>query len=108
MKKGKLIEINQETIIVCDNPDCKYEIKHVEPKDATAEELEPYFNKPCPECGSNLLTEHDYMVFKRMMKIVNFINKWFGWITYLIPLKDSEVVNVHYHDGKTTISKTEK
>ena len=77
----KLIEYNQEDLIVCDNITCNFKVKN------SLEEvtkLIDYLNKPCPLCGENLLTENDYGNHKKIIKIINFINKWFGWITYVL------------------------
>lgn len=41
--------------IKCDNKNCNYEND-----DVKFEEYPSYINKPCPVCGSNLLTQIDY------------------------------------------------
>lgn len=41
--------------IKCDNSDCDYRDDEVQ-----QDEYADYVNKPCPECGENLLTEEDY------------------------------------------------
>lgn len=41
--------------IKCDNPDCDYRDDSV-----TRESYLEYVNKPCPECGSILLTKADF------------------------------------------------
>ncbi len=54
--------------IKCDH--CSYKDPSVKPED-----YESYINKPCPMCGANLLTYDDYKRFKKMMGVINFINK---------------------------------
>ncbi len=49
--------------IKCDNPKCNYTDPLVK-----YEEYPEYVNKPCPECGSNLLTEQDYEMCKTMIE----------------------------------------
>lgn len=94
----KLIEVQSKCIIVCDNKECNYEL------DYSGEDLIKFIGKQCPNCGQNLLTIEDYLMHERMIKIINFINKWFSWITLFVrKSKFENVVSVHYHDGKTTI-----
>lgn len=102
MKKGKIIEMSQETLIICDNPSCTYTVPNTT-GNADSNDIKEYLNKPCPKCNSNLLTEKDYKAFKSLIKFVNIINFLFGWITYLIPLKEKTTVSIHHHEGKTTI-----
>ncbi len=93
----KLIEITQETLIQCDNPLCDYVIKN-ETKDINAD-ISMYINKPCPKCGENLLTEEDYHTSKKLLKYVNFMNKWFSWTTIFSRSKENSKVEMHVHDG---------
>ena len=74
----KLIEINQEYIITCDN--CDFKIKNT-----PNHEISQYLNKPCPICNKNLLTEKDYNKYMILMNYLNWVNKWFSWITIFIP-----------------------
>lgn len=55
--------------IKCDNPNCDFLDKTVEFKDYKA-----WLNKPCPRCGSNLLTNSDINTVKIMIGIANLIN----------------------------------
>lgn len=57
--KRKLIETQQEYLIVCDNKQCDYKIKNT--TDNPNENVSMYLNTPCPNCGENLLTEEDYL-----------------------------------------------
>jgi len=60
------------TNIICDNKDCDY-------RDiADLSKLKSYINKPCPKCGSNLLTEEDYDIYIGLMNEVNIINNILG------------------------------
>lgn len=52
--------------IKCDNKSCDYEDKEVKSTDYLS-----YLNKPCPKCGSNLLTQADYDAFLKMKRILN-------------------------------------
>jgi hypothetical protein len=60
--------------LICDNPICKHELPEALP---FTEELVGY---PCPKCGVNMLTRADYEGQKRMIAIINWLNKWFGWL----------------------------
>lgn len=55
--------------IECDNTECDYE-------DPTAnlEDYENWLNKPCPLCGSNLLTEDDMDAIRLIMSLVSMSN----------------------------------
>lgn len=81
-KRGVLIMADMEVIrsnisgIKCDNPECKYRDDEVKYEDYIH-----WLNKPCPECGSNLLTEADYNVVLKMVKAVNFINRLVTMVT---------------------------
>ena len=50
--------------IKCDNPNCDY-------KDMSVR----YLNKPCPKCGQNLLTKHDYNVAKMVMGLCKLFGR---------------------------------
>jgi ssDNA-binding Zn-finger/Zn-ribbon topoisomerase 1 len=75
----KLIEASQKNIIECDNPKCDFVIPN-ETGDANADGIE-YVNVACPKCGENLLTEKDYLQYKKVMQCVNWLNKYFSWLT---------------------------
>jgi len=57
----------------CDKPGCGYIIKDVPVKD-----YKDWINKPCPLCGSNLLTEADYQCFMKTLSFVNGVNSLFS------------------------------
>ncbi len=93
----KLIEMSQEYLIVCDNKNCDYKVPN-KTKDPNAS-IKKYLNKPCPKCGENLLTEKDYKDSETLMRYINWINKWFSWITIFIPKNKEKKVTVHVHNG---------
>jgi DNA-directed RNA polymerase subunit RPC12/RpoP len=72
-----LIQLKQEYLIECDHCDFKIKNNSKDPNQS----IEAYLNKPCPKCGKNLLTEKDYADYKRTMKVINWLNKWFSWLT---------------------------
>lgn len=95
----KLIEKQHDSLIVCDNPKCDYEIIYT---DAIAKSLVYFIDMPCPNCGENLLTKQDYIQYQNMIRVVNFINKWFSWITIFYSkkiLSKATSVSVHVHNG---------
>lgn len=36
---------------------------------------------PCPKCSTVLVTAEEYRSYIKTIKIINFINKWFGWLS---------------------------
>lgn len=58
--------------IKCDNPNCDFVDMSVE-----FEDYENWLNKPCPKCGRNLLTDHDYFITKTLFAVTNVVNKIF-------------------------------
>lgn len=95
----KLIEMDQKSLIICDNKDCDYEILN-ETGDPNID-IKSYINKPCPKCGDNLLTEKDYLDSIRILSIINWVNRWFSWIIYLVPKnrRKYSVMDMHVHNG---------
>jgi phage FluMu protein Com len=94
----KLIELHQENLIQCDNKSCDYVVKN-QTGDANAD-ISAYLNTACPKCGENLLTETDYLQSLKFMKGVNFMNKWFSWLTIFSPTKKAETKQmIHIHNG---------
>ena len=93
----KLIEHSQGSLITCDNKTCDYTIPYN--KDGDTNTLK-YIDMPCPKCGENLLTKEDYLQHEKLMQAVNFINKWFSWLT-IFQSKDAKehTVSVHVHNG---------
>ncbi len=97
--KRKLIEVSHECLITCDNPACDFTVPYTE---AGERNMDFWINEPCPKCGENLLTEKDYLQYKKVMKGVNWLNKWFSWTTYFVSKKrwnNRGTTSVHVHDG---------
>ncbi len=55
--------------IKCDNPNCSYT-----DETATFETYRNYLDKPCPNCGENLLTEDDFNRAEAIRLTVDLIN----------------------------------
>jgi hypothetical protein len=79
----KLIEMHQQYLIVCDNPACDHKIEN--PTGDPNEDISMFVNSPCPLCGKNLLTEKDYKDSLKVLRVINWLNKWFSWVMYLVP-----------------------
>jgi len=96
----KIIEQRQDSLVVCDNENCDYEVPYNNDTN-----LIEYINKSCPKCGENLLTIEDYIAHERLLRTIRFINKWFSWLTVFNKkgTKYGKEVSIHYHDGTTTI-----
>ena len=90
----KLIEVTEKSVVICDNPECDFEFPY-NPKSKT--ELIWFINVACPKCGENLLTAEDYLLHKKLMDVVNFVNKWFGWLTIFYSDKKRETAMVTTH-----------
>lgn len=92
----KIIEVSQENAVVCDNVNCDFAIQNKN----TDEDIRRYINVPCPKCGENLLTKEDYLQWVALHKYVDFIIKWFSWLTIFIKEpKERKVIETHVHDG---------
>jgi hypothetical protein len=103
---GKIIETHRESLIVCDNESCDYTVPFTEEAGA----MKKYINQPCPECGENLLTQKDYELDQKVLRRINWINKYFGWITIFTSKKSNKknkVISVKVHD-KITVSEEPK
>ena len=92
----KLIEIKKKSLIICDNEDCDYDIPYSKEGEQI---IHQYINEPCPQCGENLLTLEDYRLYMKLTRIVNFLNKWFSWITIFYKVDDSKKTTIHIHNG---------
>lgn len=90
----KLIETIQDNAIECDG--CDYVIPNKDPQNP--DDSKEYIDVPCPECGENLLTKEDYLLGRKFDKRIDFINKYFGWLSYIFPTS-VDVTNVKIHDG---------
>lgn len=102
--KQKLIELSKNNEIICDN--CKFTvISHRDPMDM----CKHYINRPCPRCGKNLLTLKAAKNYLKFIHVVNWLNKWFSWLTIFIPRnKRLETFEAHHKDDSLKITKMEK
>jgi len=92
----KLItRLEDKYVVVCDNPSCNFEVKYKE----YDLEITDFINTACPNCGENLLTEKDYLDYIRLMKMVDWINKWFSWITIFHSKNNTSKASVKVHNG---------
>ena len=57
--------------IKCDSKDCDYDEPNI-----VADKYSEWLNKPCPECGANLLTQADYDAVEMLMLVTEKINKY--------------------------------
>lgn len=94
----KLIKIKQKYFIMCDNKNCDFKILNKN------EIIDPYYikkylNADCPKCGENLLTEKDYLDSVKLLNLINWINKWFSWLTIFIKNERKTTFRVHIHNG---------
>ena len=87
----KLIEIRRENLIECDN--CDYVIPFLEI------DSKQFIDKPCPECRENLLTEKDYLLDLRLINTINWINKWFSWLSIFCRNKKENSIKIKVHNG---------
>jgi len=94
----KLIETFDYDLIKCDNEKCDYTIGN--PTGDINIPLLDYVNVPCPKCEENLLTVTDYRDWERMRKTINWMNKWFSWLTIFYSKKAKRTtVSVNVHNG---------
>lgn len=69
----EVIKIKKLGGLKCDKPGCGYRNE-----DIPVNEYADWINRPCPLCGSNLLTEADYKSFMKVLSVINFINSLFS------------------------------
>lgn len=102
MKRKLITKLEGHHCVVCDNPSCGFEIKYNE----CGLKIEDLINVACPDCGENLLTEKDYTDYMQLMRVVDWINKWFSWITVFYSrktLQNQSKASVKVHDGIISI-----
>jgi len=92
----KLIEYTQENLIECDNIGCDFVIPT---KDVPNSDGKEYIGVPCPQCGENLLTEKDYLDDKKLVMLIDKINKWFSWMTIFIHRGKEVLTEIKVHNG---------
>lgn len=96
----KLIKVEQRALIECDNPQCDFVIPNEE--GFTPRTLKMFINQPCPKCEENLLTEKDYKDYIKVHNFINWINKWFSWLTIFqgkVKEEDYTSYSIKIHDG---------
>lgn len=98
--KYKIIEVYQENKIECDK--CEFVIKNYHPN--TLSIIDEYINTTCPDCGSNLLTVHDYNDYMALCGAINWVNKYFGWLSVFF--KNERVIKVSIRELNKTHKKT--
>lgn len=74
MGKRKLIHFDRSQAgkLHCDA--CGYDLPHVQAFTPALVGTE------CPACLENMLTQEDYDKTDRMFRLLDWINKWFGWL----------------------------
>lgn len=85
--------------IKCDNKDCDFK-----DMDVKFDDYPDWLNKPCPKCGSNLLTEQDYFAIKTMIELTAIINETMPDVPDEQLFKISVELN---GDGKARVSEIE-
>jgi hypothetical protein len=58
--------------IKCDAEECDYIDESI-----TVEDYPNWLNKPCPECGANLLTQDDLNFVELMFGVANLVNEMY-------------------------------
>lgn len=96
MKKLIHFNPNEAGKLHCDS--CGYDLPELQPFTVAL------IGTPCPKCGADMLTEKDYLSTIRMFRVIDWINKWFGWLgTENPPAKKGHSVAVRHHDGEVFI-----
>jgi len=104
----KLIEINQDHLVICDNKDCDFKVPN-ETGAPSVSIMKQFLNVACPKCGSNLLTEEDYTNSLKILNAMNWINRWFSWVTLFMPKAKKKTKGIiHIHKGVTIHEKSEQ
>lgn len=104
--KRQLIETQRELLIQCDNTACGYSISYTP---NLQKDMIHFVDMPCPDCKENLLTKEDFLMEQKLIKTIDWINKYFSWITIFYSKKakvNATVVSVHVYYGVKI--KTEK
>lgn len=82
----------------CDNARCRYVLSAALPWGPNLIVFQ------CPKCGSNMLTRKDYEDSEKMVRIINWLNRWFGWLGTKEP--KGTAWSLTNHDGKVTRTNT--
>ena len=94
----KLIEKTTNTEVICDNPKCDYLFGHC----LEDQYLIMFVNQKCPKCGEIILTMEDWVSHQKFIRTVDFINRWFSWLTIFSSKKihsNEEKFLVHVNKG---------
>jgi DNA-directed RNA polymerase subunit RPC12/RpoP len=91
--KKKLIHVSQDVALKCDNKHCDFVVKELRPKLS----MKDYIGYKCPQCNYDMLTKADHKRYEKVMQVVNFINKWFGWMGSKADDEELIVVKVDTH-----------
>ena len=94
----KIIEKYPDTIrIVCDKVGCGYEV----PKEVIDKyPLVSFIGIQCPDCKEVLLTKDDYNRWMVMDAYINFVNRYFSWLTFFMKKNiKGQFVEAHVHKG---------
>lgn len=91
----KVIHVVEATKLRCDNTACGMVVQAPKP-------MEQCVGMPCPQCGENLLTERDFKTYQKTMRVIAWINRWFGWLGAERP-DGGKRRSVHHHHGTWTI-----
>lgn len=97
--KRQLIEKKRESLIECDNTDCDFTIPY---SSSLEKNMTQFIDMPCPKCGDNVLTKEDYILDLKLTRTIDWVNKWFSWITIFYSKKswdNRNTVSVKVHDG---------
>lgn len=81
-RKKNLVDFHQENIIECNG--CDYKIPY---KEGDEDTISQYLDKKCPNCGTPLLTESEFIYYDKVMRTIKWINKYLGWMTYRLVKK---------------------
>jgi hypothetical protein len=79
--------------IKCDKTHCNYR-----DMDVQFEDYPKYINKPCPLCGTSLLTQEEYDKCVKSYKVMGFLEKlkWINPFFYLNKLTGAKPETVEY------------
>ena len=75
--------------VKCDAKGCDYKTT-----DVCNDTLAAFLNKPCPDCGENLLTEEDFQNFKSQLQLQDLMN---SVIDNVAPMTSDEIETGERH-----------
>lgn len=94
----KLIELNQQYLIECDNQRCDFKVPNID-NDCSPEAGSQYIDMSCPKCGWNLLTREDFDSTRRFLRVIHWVNRWFSWLRFFSNKKELQELEVKVHEG---------